>query len=124
MPDYQPILNISTEDARASSSVPLDTAVHLEETDNVGYMASLGFFHQVHCLVSSLSKMPKNGSQRLITLQFLQNMLRKFIYLDYYKETEPGWYEQPYLRGHAGQLTEIPCHHPYLIQRNATRSLR
>lgn len=31
-------------------------------------------------------------------------MLRKFIYLDYYKETEPGWYDQPYLRGHAGEM--------------------
>lgn len=52
MPDYPPVLNISTEDARASTSYPLKTAVHLNETQNIGYMASLGFFHQIHCLVS------------------------------------------------------------------------
>lgn len=52
MPDYPPVLKISTEDAQASTSVPLDTAVHLEETGNIGYMASLGFFHEIHCLVS------------------------------------------------------------------------
>lgn len=52
MPDYPPILNISIEDARASTSYSLETAVHLNETQNMGYMASLGFFHQIHCLVS------------------------------------------------------------------------
>lgn len=41
-------------------------------------------------------------------------MLRKFIYLDYYKETESDWYNQPYLRGHAGEIKlcfapENPC---------------
>ncbi|KAM0667659.1 hypothetical protein ACQRIU_003524 [Beauveria bassiana] len=79
MPDYPPILNISTDDARASTSYSLETAVHLEETQNIGYMASLGLFHQIHCL----------------------NMLRKFIYLDYYKEKTPDWFSQPYLRAHA-----------------------
>ncbi|EGX96356.1 hypothetical protein CCM_01012 [Cordyceps militaris CM01] len=79
MPDYPPILNISTDDARASTSYSLETAVHLEETQNIGYMASLGLFHQIHCV----------------------NMLRKFIYLDYYKENTPDWFSQPYLRGHA-----------------------
>ncbi|KAL6698591.1 tat pathway signal sequence [Trichoderma pleuroticola] len=93
MPDYPPVLNISTEDARASTSYPLKTAVHLNETQNIGYMASLGFFHQIHCL----------------------NMLRKFIYLDYYKETQPDWYTQPYLQGHADHCVDmlresIMCH--------------
>ncbi|KAL7937842.1 tat pathway signal sequence [Trichoderma chlorosporum] len=87
------LVKITEEDARASTSYPLDTAVHLNETQNMGYMASLGFFHQIHCL----------------------NMLRKFIYLDYYKETEPGWYTQPYLRGHADHCVDmlresIMCH--------------
>lgn len=31
-------------------------------------------------------------------------MLRKFIYLDYYKDTQPDWYTQPYLQGHAGEM--------------------
>ncbi|KAL7946385.1 tat pathway signal sequence [Trichoderma barbatum] len=93
MPDYPPLLNISIEDAQASTSYPLQTAVHLNETQNIGYMASLGFFHQIHCL----------------------NMLRKFIYLDYYKETQPSWYTQPYLRGHADHCVDmlresIMCH--------------
>jgi hypothetical protein len=52
MPDYPPILNISTADAQLSTAYPLETAIHLSETHNMGYMASLGFFHQLHCLVS------------------------------------------------------------------------
>ncbi|KAL6832776.1 tat pathway signal sequence [Trichoderma camerunense] len=87
------LVKITEEDARASTSYPLKTAVHLNETQNIGYMASLGFFHQIHCL----------------------NMLRKFIYLDYYKETQPDWYTQPYLQGHADHCVDmlresIMCH--------------
>ncbi|KAH8717360.1 Cyclochlorotine biosynthesis protein O [Beauveria bassiana] len=80
-------------DARASTSYSLETAVHLEEMQNIGYMASLGLFHQIHCL----------------------NMLRKFIYLDYYKEKTPDWFSQPYLRAHADHCVDmireaIMCH--------------
>ncbi|KAM3511387.1 hypothetical protein MY11210_004996 [Beauveria gryllotalpidicola] len=87
------LVKIDEDDARASTSYSLETAVHLEETQNIGYMASLGFFHQIHCL----------------------NMLRKFIYLDYYKEKTPGWFSQPYLRGHADHCVDmlreaIMCH--------------
>ncbi|RDW68187.1 hypothetical protein BP6252_09583 [Coleophoma cylindrospora] len=85
MKEYPPILNISTEDALRTTSYPLETAVHLKDAQNIGYMASLGFFHQLHCL----------------------NMLRKFIHLDYYKETEPDWYSQPYLRGHADHCVDM-----------------
>ncbi|RDW57656.1 hypothetical protein BP5796_12457 [Coleophoma crateriformis] len=85
MKEYPPILNISTEDALRTTSYPLETAVHLKDAQNIGYMASLGFFHQLHCL----------------------NMLRKFIHLDYYKETEPDWYSQPYLQGHADHCIDM-----------------
>ncbi|EJP70447.1 tat pathway signal sequence [Beauveria bassiana ARSEF 2860] len=84
---------MGSNDARASTSYSLETAVHLEETQNIGYMASLGLFHQIHCL----------------------NMLRKFIYLDYYKEKTPDWFSQPYLRAHADHCVDmireaIMCH--------------
>ncbi|KAM3550205.1 hypothetical protein ARSEF4850_008456 [Beauveria asiatica] len=84
---------MGSNDARASTSYSLETAVHLEETQNIGYMASLGFFHQIHCL----------------------NMLRKFIHLDYYKEKTPDWFSQPYLRAHADHCVDmireaIMCH--------------
>jgi len=52
MPDYPPVLNVSIDDAYKSTSYPLETAVQLNDTQNIGYMASLGFFHQIHCLVS------------------------------------------------------------------------
>ncbi|KAM3517186.1 hypothetical protein NHJ13051_009206 [Beauveria bassiana] len=84
---------MGSNDARASTSYSLETAVHLEETQNIGYMASLGLFHQIHCL----------------------NMLRKFIYLEYYKEKTPDWFSQPYLRAHADHCVDmireaIMCH--------------
>ncbi|KGQ11832.1 hypothetical protein BBAD15_g2423 [Beauveria bassiana D1-5] len=87
------LVKIDEDDARASTSYSLETAVHLEETQNIGYMASLGLFHQIHCL----------------------NMLRKFIYLDYYKEKTPDWFSQPYLRPHADHCVDmireaIMCH--------------
>ncbi|KAK0109488.1 hypothetical protein ONS95_002180 [Cadophora gregata] len=93
MPGYQPLLNVSTEDALRSTGWPLETVVHLNETQNMGYMASVAMFHQTHCL----------------------NMLRKFIYLDYYQESEPRWFNQPLLRAHADHCVDmlrqsIMCH--------------
>lgn len=55
MPDYPPVLNVSADDARKSTSYSLETAVHLNDTQNIGYMASLGVFHHIHCLVSLCS---------------------------------------------------------------------
>ena len=41
-------------DAQSSTQEPLKTAVQLEDTDKQGYMASLEFFHQIHCLVREI----------------------------------------------------------------------
>ncbi len=52
MPAYPPIIGISREDAQISTSYPLATAVRLNDTRDHAYMATVGFFHQFHCLVS------------------------------------------------------------------------
>lgn len=48
-----------------------------------GYMASIGGFHQMHCL----------------------NVLRKASYLEYYVVHEPDFFAQPTVRKHIGRLT-------------------
>ncbi|KAJ5944704.1 hypothetical protein N7516_004872 [Penicillium verrucosum] len=47
-----------------------------------GYMASIGGFHQMHCL----------------------NVIRKATYLDYYTVHEPDFFTEPSARKHVGAV--------------------
>jgi hypothetical protein len=38
----------------------------------------------------------------------MQNYIRKFIHLDYYKITDPEWAGKKLLREHAGELRQHP----------------
>ncbi|KZF23305.1 hypothetical protein L228DRAFT_267314 [Xylona heveae TC161] len=53
--------------------------------DSGGYMASLGAFHQMHCL----------------------NVLRKYTYLDYYIVKEPEFFRTPTVRKHTDHCIEM-----------------
>ncbi|KAK1141021.1 hypothetical protein N8T08_009594 [Aspergillus melleus] len=53
--------------------------------DDGGYMASIGAFHQIHCL----------------------NVLRKYTYLDYYKVKEPEFFTSPTVRKHTDHCIEM-----------------
>ena len=79
----------------------LDLAAKLPSTQGGGYFASLDVFHQLHCLVSFLPSF-----SYVTKADYPQNMIRKFTYLDYYRDQ---------LRQHNPSM-EVLEHHKGMIQ--------
>jgi hypothetical protein len=54
MPHYPALLSISAHDVEMSSTNPIEAAVEFEGSEGGGYMATLGMYHEIHCLVRML----------------------------------------------------------------------
>ena len=71
MPMHPALLPVSADDARHSTSHSLETAVRTDEFGRPGYMASIAFFHQLHCLVMYLLLM-------LVDLLLMSSLLEPY----------------------------------------------
>jgi len=54
MPHYPALLSISAHDVELSSTNSIEAAVKFEDSEGGGYMATLGMYHEIHCLVGVL----------------------------------------------------------------------
>ena len=92
---------MTREDVVKMGKSPED-AVQLPGSLGGGYMGTVEVFHQLHCLVSETS----NTFAVELRSHLLQDVIRKYTYLDYYGPKNPEFWGDHLIRMHLGRLSD------------------